>query len=992
MKVVRESADHIPEIISSNIKDKNVCFVFASSIQLDSWADWCVKNPEDSGVKAVAMEKFMAWDHFKEKFAVSSEDGKTAIPSILRKFFVTDLIERNAEACKAGPPLLYKLIVPQFSGEAESFVSSISAMLPMLKKWKENLDEYRNENPEYELDEEDLDYLVLFQEYSNFLGDDLFEPSWLVPDFSTADKKFILIYPEQLLDYSEYEPLFKDNDNIIVYKLPVEKERKQKVRVFSDSRKELRRTVLKIKSIVEASNGEVSYDDIALHVKDLDSIRPYIQREFEKYRVPCVIRKAEPVHVNSAAAVFAQIKNCVSSNYSYETLRALLLDSYIPWAEPELNESLIREGSRHHIICNYEEGDENDEWIKTLGCIKQDYREFEYYKALKKAMESFSKASSFENIRKAWIIFKKDFLNNSWTEKANLVLGKCISELDKIIQIEKDFMEVKNIKVSKPFDFFISELKNLNYAPQIKINGVSVFEYKVACCTSYKYNFILNSSQKALTVSYRPLAFLNAQKRKRLKFFDNDIATEVFIELYGWNNSDNEEHGFFTCAVDSFDGFAIPHSYLEECKDYWEELDNNDFLITEQKYFLSKDSEAEKENIVKLISDKQVIEFDSWKSSANFFENEKKEIEVSDELKNKIDNLLKISRSGTNSDMLSGYLERGLIGENEAARCNHENIKITQTDLDGFFKCPRFWLFKNVLSLKEDSLDAELFSVQDQGIIMHKALELILCDFEKNNKKLPCVDSMGSFGENEYEIAELVKHSVYEAIHHEEMSFSKSPLVIEVLESQVKNFETTVLGFMRKFCVSGEKGKAGGFEVLSTEKWLSGKNSNLNYVLSGKVDLLLKDEAGRIYVIDFKNGKCPSAKSCRLEEVSEENGTFLDLNNFQCAMYVTLWNLNSSKSNHVKGMAFESIKEGKASSVFWEDSEAEEYDKSLEVLSKYADIFYESAAVCKFEPNAFADDSEYVHYAKVDSFDDCFGCKYKNICRTAYTVGQKRLK
>lgn len=992
MKVIRESSGHIPEIISKYIKEKDVCFVFASSIQLESWADWCVKNPSESGVKAIAMEKFIAWDHFKEKFAISSVDGKTAIPSILRKLFVSDFIERNASLCKENKPLLKKLIVPEYSSEAENFVSSISAMLPMLKKWKENFDLLRKENPEYVLDEEDMDYLVLFQEYSNFLGDDLFEPAWLIPDFSKVDKKFILLYPEQLLDFQDYEPLFNDNDNIIIYKLPIEKKYKQKVRVFSDARKELRRTLLKIKEIVESSNGTVGYDDVAVHIKNLDSVRSYVEREFDKYRIPCVVRKAENVLINSAASIFIQIKNCVSSNYSYESMRTLLLNSFIPWKEIELNENLIREGSVRHIICNYEKGDKNDEWIKTLGNIQQDYREYEYYKALKKAMESFYNASSFENIRKAWILFKKDFLTESWTEKANLVLGKCITELDKIIQIEKDFAETKNIKIMNPFNFFVSELQNLNYAPQIKINGVSVFEYRVACCTAYKYNFILNSSQKALTVSYRPLAFLNAQKRKMLNFFDNDLASEVFIELYGWNNSETEEKGFFTCSIDSFDGFAIPHSYLEVNKDQWEYLDECDFVIGEQKFFLSDENTAEKSKYVKLISDKQIDEFHEWKKVSNYIDCNKSEFYASNKLKDKIDNILKVNRSGKFFISDDSYLDRNFQKSNEEARSDCSNVKITQSDLDSFFICPRYWLFKNVLLLKEDTLDVDLFSIQDQGIIMHKALELILSDFEKRNKKLPCVDENGSFGDEETEMIELVKKSVNEAIHHNEMSFSKSPLVIEVLESQVNNIEATIFGFMKKFCESNDKGKAGGFEVLSTEKWLSGKKIESKYVLTGKMDLLLKDDEGRVYIIDFKNKKCPSIKSCKYVEVSDDSGSYLDLNNFQCAMYVTLWNLNSQKSNYVKGMAFESIKEGKANTVFWSDEEAQDYEKSQEVLSKYTDIFYEITSSYNFEPNSYGNDLEKKHYMNVDSFEKCFGCKYKHICRTSYIVGQKRLK
>lgn len=998
MKVIREYAGNIPGIIKEYIKDRNVTFVFASSIQLDSWAEWCIENSSETGVKAVAMDRFLAWDHFKEQFAASGIEGKNAIPSVLRKFFVTDLIERNATAVKEGNPLLSKVIVPEYAEESRSFVSSISSMLPMLKKWKESMYEYLKNNPDYKLDEEDRDYEFLFNEYSKFLGDDLFEPAWQIPDFSGANKKFILIYPEQLLDYSEYEPLFKGNDNIIIYKLPLEKEYKQKVRVFSDSRKELRRCVLKIRDIVETSDGNVNYEDIAFHVNDLDSVRPYIEREFEKYRVPVVIRKAEPVLVNSAAVVFSQIKNCVSSNYSYESMRTLLLNSYIPWKEMTVNENLVREGSNLHIICNYENGQENDQWIKALKAIPEDYREYKYYCSLKKAMESFCYATSFENIRKAWIIFKNDFLTEEWSEKANLVLGKCITELDKLIQIEKDFMENRNLSIPNCFDFFLSELENLNYAPQKTVNGVSVFEYRVACGAAFKYNFIFDASQKSLAVPYRPLAFLNSQKRKALQIFDEDVATEVFIELYGWNNSINEEHGFFTCSIESFSGFSIPHSLLEECSldkgDPWKELDEKDFIIAEQKFFL--ESDEEKRNLLKInkLSDLQIKEFEKWSSVSDFVLTHRNDYSASSDLRARVDDVCKIKRAGCFDSMENAVNVLGnaaLVHENEKARINEKFVKITQTDLDGFFKCPRYWLFGNVLKFREETLDTDLFSNYDQGNINHKALELLLWEFERSGKKLPCVQEDGTFGDDEEEMRELISKCVYEAIHSREMTFAKSPLVLEVLESQIGKFENVIDAFMHSFCDPGKKGKVGGFNVLSREKWFSGFNKESEYVYSGKLDLILKDDFGNVYIIDYKNGATPTAKSCKSSVVETEEGTFSELNNFQCAMYVLLWNLNNSDVNAALGMSFESIRDKNERVIFWGSDEALDYKNSVETLKDYTDIFNDAVTVYSFDPNGDVNEPKIHHYTKVDAYEDCVSCKYKSICRTSYTVGQKKL-
>ena len=68
------------KIISSNIADvlctylasANSVFVFAADIACDAWSDWAVQNVEKTGVFAVALEKFIAWDTFKSAYLHAS--------------------------------------------------------------------------------------------------------------------------------------------------------------------------------------------------------------------------------------------------------------------------------------------------------------------------------------------------------------------------------------------------------------------------------------------------------------------------------------------------------------------------------------------------------------------------------------------------------------------------------------------------------------------------------------------------------------------------------------------------------------------------------------------------------------------------------------------------------------------------------------------------------------------------------------------------------
>ena len=71
MKRIELEPARIADVLKENLKHKDTIFVFSTDVALVSWAEWCVKNPQASGVKAVALERFIAWDTFKEKYAVA---------------------------------------------------------------------------------------------------------------------------------------------------------------------------------------------------------------------------------------------------------------------------------------------------------------------------------------------------------------------------------------------------------------------------------------------------------------------------------------------------------------------------------------------------------------------------------------------------------------------------------------------------------------------------------------------------------------------------------------------------------------------------------------------------------------------------------------------------------------------------------------------------------------------------------------------------------
>ncbi|WP_277055295.1 PD-(D/E)XK nuclease family protein, partial [Treponema socranskii] len=377
----------------------------------------------------------------------------------------------------------------------------------------------------------------------------------------------------------------------------------------------------------------------------------------------------------------------------------------------------------------------------------------------------------------------------------------------------------------------------------------------------------------------------------------------------------------------------------------------------ERKWFLSE-SDAPR-----ALSDLQKAQYENWKASSDFSLNTPCAQSVDTGVKKIIDYVLKERRTLNGSSSEDASV-----------------VKITQSDMRDFFPCPRKWLFKSVVKLREDSLDASLFEKYDQGNINHKILELLFKSFDT----LPVTSEDETFGERENAIRKLIKEKTGEAICDKSFDFYQSPIALRVLEAQSGKFEKIIIDFLHEFCKK-EKG-FGGCRVVSTEASCEAWESGKRYKYFGKIDCVLSDDAGRIIIVDYKNTVPPSIASCRADETT---GT---LDNFQCAMYVTLWNLVNPVK--VDKMVFCSIKNAGDNTVvidYGDDKKLpESYAPTLSVFERYASLFYETVENGNPEPLRgvwHGDDALIVP----DVYSDCMACDFKTICRTAYTVASHKL-
>lgn len=1019
----KKELSSIESFLREKITDKNAVFVFPTDIVCQSWAEWCIIDGHTS-VKSVALERFLAWDQFKGKFLSAEKEDSTAIPSLLRKMFVYDIIRQNAES-----PFFKKIIRSEFAFTAYSFADWLEKNLPSLKMWKKKLDQNKSEYGE--LDEEDKDYELLYQKYNEFLEkNSLFEPSWIEHiNFSDEKRDFYIFYPEQLADFSDFDEIFSEVPNITALVVPKQEER-PKLYFYQDARRELRQTILRIINLVKTKKAD--WTEIALSIPDIETYRPYIQREFEQYGVPFIFRSGTSLTKNSAGRIFQEIYECHETNFSYDSIRTLVLDECIPWNETislnvkntkdepddiqtfnlkELREALVREGNRMRCICSYEEKnginfESIDIWEEAFSNTYTQNKVLQrFYRKLKLSVNRFfsEENQSFANLISAWSSFKNEFINDGeFSSDANKILGRCITHLQELSEIQEAYKDA-GIKISNPFQFYLNILNKKMYTKQSDGEGVSVVPYKLTAGAWFKYQFVLDSSQKKLEVPYKPLSFLNSEKRKKLKLFEDEKlynATEAIIRLYAKPvEGVPEEFVHFSASENSFSGFAIPHSLLD-IEESVPDFDKDDFILSEKAWI-----ESGAENSLE-VSALQKNELDSWVKTAIPAE---KDYQLGKKLSEKIKYSLVDSKNAS--------LESKNISFSDNAK--KQNKISARGDLEKFFPCPRKWILSQILHLNTDSLDTDLMTIFDMGNLHHKILEL----FCKNylGKNLPYYDkSSGQFFKLEenssvlngiteitQEINELLYGNgteenegiVVKAIKHISNDFHDSPLVIKTLLNQKQKIAQTIVSFLKELLLpckledseksSRVKSGIGTCIVFGVEGTFISEQEDFSYY--GKIDCVVKTPDTKQYILlDYKNSysAIPEEKDFK---VDEETGILKD---YQMAVYCRL--LSNDCEKEIAAAYFYSIKPQSTSykKLVFDKSEKKNYpsfEPTVIASAEYAKLFNDkiSDANLDFQPETSGDIKNRLN-TKV--YSDCIKCNFKAICRTTYSVAGKQIK
>ncbi len=933
-------------------------FVFPTGVAARQWAEHILQIlPEGEG--SVAMDKFIAWDQFKSASIKSQKPDKKSIPSVLRQMFAADYIGKNAEQ---STPLLKSLIPPEYRETAGNYADWIAGLLPQLKYWTEQ--RAPNNILTGTPDAEDYDLLSLYTAYNEFLtANNLFDPAWEKPPFHGSNNEhYYIVYPDALSDFDDYRELLTDSESkglvTLVYRTDIEDagdsstEQSKTVYNYTNSRTELRLLALHLR---EAHFSEhIAWSDMAVSIADTETYGPYLTRELDLYDIPYQYRVGKPLAKRGAGQLFSQLASCVSQQFSYDSVKALLTNPTLPWKDLEATKQLIAFGQKNCCICAYtKDGKPIDPWKQAFEEATNAYQEQRaeiLYDTLKKDAVNIVQAKSFADIKKHYFSFREDLLDYAkFTEDDDRILGRCISELAALIDVEKEYPDVQ---LPNAYSFFCQVLTDCVYVPQTQEKrGVHIYEYKAAAAAPFQRHFILDASQSSLQVTFTRLLFLRSEKRDALHVAEIDASRE-YIAMYAQNSA---EPARFSCAEKTFGSFSIPHSSFaihgedvpkaERKLLYDRELaewNAKDPYLTEKIWYLQNDSSDSGNREQNSFLKTQAAGFESWQIHQYAAKS-----------------LAETVTSDTGTEDYKAIIN--LYSNNPEKR-----FRVSKSAVQTFVECPRKWYMSRIAKIKEDSLSAGLLDDSWKGTQLHAIMEKFFKTFSRGT---PLVTWNQEYAQR----LDTVINQVYADLAKDT---KLCPMSRNLVQDQKSNTAETLHNALEILVNSypGFSVYAQEAEYIYTPETSDGTDPG--YDLTGRIDLLLLDPTGQeIIIIDYKSGTVPTVAQCK----ADSQGELADL---QLAMYKLLLEKGRTPDGNtdtqelkVGTPRFFKISDGSfvpgfsSRSAKLELTEAEE-SKVLEYTEYFA------AAVMS---------GIYAPLHRIDS-SSCGDCEYKRLCRTSFKI------
>jgi len=995
----------VDTILLENIDKPASLFVFPTNVAASRWADRLLRlRRQINAGGTIPMDKFIAWDTFKQNSIRSKIKNRQSVPAVLRKMFISALIRENAELCGQGKtPVFLSLIREEWAHSAarpaDSFAGWLTEILPQLGVWfkqttglpiaqiEEIADKQRAQSF---ADDLAGDLFTLALRYTQFLArNGLFEPAWETPPFEDTGKECFIFFPESLSDFSEYKELLAASGHVKTINAGDAEAQPCDVFFYDNSRGEITEAALYILAL--RKNQNVPWDSISVSIPDNEDYGPYLLREFANRNIPCVKQSGKPLAFYPAGQFFTALSGCASADFSFASVKELLLNQHLPWKDNDAIQALIAFGVKNNCVTSWTEEKDGgeiavnvweDAFTHPLGGIETQTRRF--FEDLKRRVNALCRAGSFADIRKQYFAFREHFFDmEKVLSETDIVLSRCISELMYLVEIEKSFPDVH---VPDHYGFFTGYLREVTYLAQQSSSGVAILPYRTAAPAPFDCHIILGASQNNLSAVFSPLAFLPKNNREKLGITDHD-ASLTFIKLHRFNS---RLPAAFFCSEQTFSGYTIPHSALnapvKPRRRYGASEGSNDPQFSNQfaadlyreesNYYASLHSPAQGETETAVPSElhqNQKQGFEEWRTRRQYGHESDNDLPpdhpllrairdrfcYNQEYKNKV-SAIETADTTTISDIKTSLISK---------------FSVSSSSLDLYFQCPLIWIFSRVLHLENVEAETGLMAYNIAGDVYHAVLNLFLNELKQTGEAIAAPIISGDEKKPAPQLPEYYSKLLAEKVETVFESFPRLPnsdyqlmsmLTARLLRAQKQLFLSRLENFLAEFifCFAG-------FKVIATEETYSLPKDN--YFLNGRIDCVLEDIRGdspqknSLVIVDFKT-------KYKIEE---------GLAHFQLPMYVRLAETKYKKN--VDTALFFSITDSKPLVLFGVTQGMEGDDCIMRGSERYNEIMNE------FDENAarFAREISSGSFSLSPSrSEQCNDCEYNKVCRTLYRVYQ----
>jgi hypothetical protein len=332
---------------------------------------------------------------------------------------------------------------------------------------------------------------------------------------------------------------------------------------------------------------------------------------------------------------------------------------------------------------------------------------------------------------------------------------------------------------------------------------------------------------------------------------------------------------------------------------------------------------------------------------------------------------------------LSGPGIAGLLKKREGP------VSVSASALEPYYYCSAKWLYERVLRLESRRMETSLMAENLTGSLYHAVLDRFFKALAGQILEGPVPGGIAGKGPGAADLPPAYSRLLAAAVRE---IFDGLPLLggqpLSALTTRFFRAQEKTVGGQLEILLGTLLAYFGGCRVMGSE--LNYRVEAEDYCLTGKIDLLLRDEreesknSGGL-IVDIKLSRLPDRKPC----VGEGTG---GLENFQLPMYVTL--AEASGGGPVGTALFFSILKTETAVIFGRirDSRSGKQKPARQAILRGEEAFEAVMAEFRDKARSYARETGTGLLAAPQAGEErCGPCAYRRVCRTLYTVAGDRI-